>query len=180
MQFLRLNKSTHIIWVVIAIIILAVCREPLFFIHPRIWAEEGVIHINSFFINGLWGGLITPHLGYYSFFNNYVVAIGMTFFGLSGIAYVTTWMSFLVILLTVFSPLVLQSKFWDTDTKKILLIFFLLISGTAEIWLNTVNSQFYFCLFGALVYLSEPKEFKGWKWIYILFMMVNAVMTTSP
>ncbi len=177
MQSLNLKKSTKIIWLVAAVIILSVCREPLFFLHPRIWAEEGTIHINSVFINGLWGSLITPHLGYYSLFNNYVVAIGMKFFGLSGVAYVTTWMSFLVILLTVLSPLVLQSKFWDSDAKKITLILFLLFSGTAEIWLNTINTQFYFCLFTALVFLSEPKEFKGWKWVYILLMMVNAVMT---
>lgn len=177
MQSLKLKKSTKIVWLVAIVIILSVCREPLFFLHPRIWAEEGAIHINSVFINGFWGSLTTPHLGYYSLFNNYVVAIGMKFFGLSGVAYVTTWMSFLVILLTILSPLVLQSKFWDSDAKKIALILFLLISGTAEIWLNTINSQFYFCLFTALVLLSEPKEFKGWKWIYILLMMVNAVMT---
>ena len=177
MQLLTLKKSTKIFWVVTTVIILSVCREPLFFLHPRIWAEEGVIHINSVFINGLWGSLITPHLGYYSLFNNYVVAIGMKVFGLSGVAYVTTWMSFLVMLLTILSPLVLQSKFWNSDAKKITLILFLLISGTAEIWLNTINSQFYFCLFTALVLLSEPREFKGWKWIYVLFMMVNAVMT---
>jgi hypothetical protein len=177
MQLIELNKSTKIYWLVVTVITLSVIREPLFFLHPRIWAEDGVIHINSVFINGLWGSLISPHLGYYSLFNNYVTTIGMKFFGLSGIAYVTTWMSFLVILLTILSPLALQSKFWNSDAKKITLILFLLISGSAEIWLNTVNSQFYFCLFTALVFLSEPIEFKGWRWIYILFMMVNAVMT---
>ncbi len=177
MQSLNLKKSTKIISLVAAVIILSVCREPLFFLHPRIWAEEGTIHINSVFINGFWGSLITPHLGYYSLFNNYVVAIGMKFFGISGVAYVTTWMSFLIMLLTILSPLALQSRYWDSDSKKITLVIFLLISGTAEIWLNTVNSQFYFCLFTALVYLSEAKEFRGWKWAYILLMMVNAVMT---
>jgi hypothetical protein len=177
LRLLKLKISTKIFWVVAIVFIISVCREPLFFLHPRIWAEEGVIHINSVLTNGLWGSLISPHLGYYSLFNNYVTSVGMKFFGLSGIAYVTTWMSFLVILLTVLSPLVLQSKFWDSDAKKITLILFLLIGGSPEIWLNTVNSQFYFCLFTALVFLSEPIEFKGWKWIYILFMMVNAVMT---
>lgn len=129
MQPLELKKSTKIFWIAVSVLALSVCREPLFFLHPRIWAEEGVVHINSVFTNGLWGSLITPHLGYYSLFNNYVVSLGMKLFGLSGVAYVTTWMSFLVILLTVLSPLVLQSKFWNADEKKIILVLFFLMRG---------------------------------------------------
>lgn len=115
---------------VTCVLLLALLREPLFFLEPRIWAEEGTVHITSIFSSGIWTSLITPHLGYYSLFNNYVTAIGLGLFGLSGVAYVTTLFSLAIILMTVFAPMVLESKYWDTSAQKGVLIFFILLIGS--------------------------------------------------
>lgn len=162
---------------VTCVLLLALLREPLFFLEPRIWAEEGTVHITSIFSSGIWTSLITPHLGYYSLFNNYVTAIGLGLFGLSGVAYVTTLFSLAIILMTVFAPMVLESKYWDTSAQKGVLIFFILLIGSSEIWLNTVNSQFYFCAFNSLLILSNTNHLRSWKMYCALFMFFNGALT---
>jgi len=174
------KKITHTqfaISVVLCVLALSFLREPLFFLQPRIWAEEGMVHIQSVFNNGLLLSLFQPHLGYYSFFNNFTVAIGMFFLGLEKLPYLTTILSSVVSAGTILAPLFLDSKFWSTPTKKLLLIFFSLLIGKAEIWANTINAQFYFGLFTCLLLLSETEKINGWRNIYVLIMLINGALT---
>ena len=56
-------------------LLLIIIREPAYLTDPRIWAEEGSIYIQSYLDNGAVESLLMPHLGYYSFFNNFAIAI---------------------------------------------------------------------------------------------------------
>lgn len=178
MQLLNDDKKllTNLI-IILTVIFLSVIREQLFFTSPRIWAEEGTINIASILSNGLWTSLIKPHLGYFSLFNNYVVALGMGLLGLDKVSYITTTVSFLIILMTVMAPLVLKSKYWDTNLKLFLIVIFTLTIGHGEIWLNSITSQFYFCVFSCFFLLSDRQTIKGWKAVYVLFMIINGALT---
>lgn len=168
----------RVIWfVIVSLPILSFCREPTFFISPRIWAEEGTVHIQSALVNGLWESLTIPHLGYYSAFNNFTVAIGLALFGIDGVAYVTTYFSFVIMLITVSAPLFLKSPYWGSDTNKISLAAYALVISSGEIWLNTVNAQFYFCLFTCFVLLSDTRCLKGWRLFCVLGMLLNGALT---
>jgi hypothetical protein len=174
------NKNRDLIialGLLFGVIALSILRQPLFFTSPRIWAEEGSVHIESVLNYGVLKSLFLPHLGYYSFFNNYVVGLGLLFFGIERIPYVTTLLSFLVILLVILAPLIIPGKLWNVPWKKVLLVFFSLTIGSAEIWVNTINSQFYFCLFSILLLLGNTNEVRGWKNFYVIFMMVNGALT---
>lgn len=170
-------KSMSILTIIAFAIAISFLREPLYFLEPRVWAEEGVIYFQSVFSNGYTQSLILPHLGYYSFFNNYVASLSLFLLGLDRVAFATTYSSFFVIILTVFAPFILDSRYWDTLAKKILIFFFSLLIGPAEIWLNTINSQFYFGLFSCLLLLSESRNMSFLRGFYVLLMLVNASFT---
>ena len=112
------NKLKLEILVILFVLILSYFREPLFFLEPRIWAEEGSTHFQSIFQYGLFGSLFKPHIGYFSFFNNYVSSLGLGIFGLDRVAYVTTYVSFLFIISVVITPFILPSKYWDSRVNK--------------------------------------------------------------
>jgi len=178
MNLLKNRSNLEFSLLVLAcVFILSFAREPLFFLEPRIWAEEGTVHISSIFSNGLWVSLWQPHLGYYSLFNNYVTSLGLGLMGLERVAYITTALSFFIATLTVAAPLILPSKQWDTRFKRTVIIFFSLFIGTAEIWVNTINAQFYFGLFTSFLLLSNTKAVTGWRCYYVLGMLFQAAFT---
>lgn len=137
------------------VIVLSVARDPRFFTAPRLWAEEGTIYIASAIHHGVWNSLLLPHLGYYSLFNNVVTSVGLATVGLTNIASVTTYASWIVILITVLAPLWLPGSYWESPARKLLLVAFMVLGGSAEIWVNTVNVQFYLSAFTCLVLFSE-------------------------
>lgn len=162
---------------VLLILLLSFTREPLFFTHPRLWAEEGGLFIRAVFDHGVTGSLLQPHAGYLSLFPNYIVAGGMAMVGLEHIAYVTTFASFLVIVVTILTPLFLSSSFWNTDQKRVLLVVFSLLIGDGEIWVNTITSQFYFALFSCYLLLGDLQSVKGWRAGVVLLMVAHGAFT---
>lgn len=160
-----------------SILILSFFREPKFFLSPRIWAEEGSVYLQAVLNNGPWDSITTPHLGYYSLVSNVSASIGLVSLGLNGVAYLTTYLSFALMLMAVSAPLILKSAYWDTDEKKILLVLFSLISSSGEIWLNTICSQFYLSLFCAYILLSDRCSLSKWRAAYIKAMSVISVLT---
>ncbi len=156
-QFMNKRQLAGFFFLLLA---LAFIRNPAFLLEPRIWAEEGTIYIQTYLERGFWGSLFLPHLGYYSFFNNVVVALGMSVFGLKWIAFSLSYASLIVMLLVLASPLFLTSSLWDTLEKKLLLIVFSLLIGTAEIWLNTVNMQFFLGLYSCYYLLSDNEKLR--------------------
>lgn len=162
---------------VIGVVFLSILREPLYFTSPRIWAEEGTVHIMAVLKDGPFMSLFQAHLGYYSLFNNFVGGLGMAIGGLANIAHVTTIASFAVILGVVLAPMFLDSVFWETKLKRSLIVGAALLMGSAEVWLNTVNCQFYFSLFSGFLLLAKINQIKGWRRIYIYCMIFNAALT---
>lgn len=173
----QITNTQFAIAVVVGTLVLSFLREPLFFLQPRIWAEEGTVHIQSVFINGPWLSFLQPHLGYYSFFNNYVVGLGIVFLGLEKLAYLTTILSFIVSVGAILAPLILISRYWETYSKKLLLILFALSIGTPEIWANTINAQFYLGLFTCFLLLSDTTKIYGWRSFYVLVMLLHGTLT---
>lgn len=174
---LALNEKQKNIVVLLIALIGIFLREPLYFMQPRIWAEEGSVHIQAVLDHGLIASIFLPHLGYFSLANNIITSVGFKLFGLEGIAYFTTFASLIFMLLCISAPLYLKSKFWDDDFKRISLVFFALFLSYQEIWLNTVNLQFYFCLFGCLLFLSDIDQIDGAKFIAVSVLLLFCSMT---
>lgn len=117
-----------------------------------------------------------PHLGYYAFFTEMAVWLSLSVLGLKFVAAGTTIFSLGIMCLVLLSPLFLPSSYWDTERKKIIIILFSLIVGVGQIWLNTINSQFYLCLFSIYILLSDPGKLqKGWLVYSSILLMVAAL-----
>jgi len=172
------KKNYFYLFLALIIIGLSILRQPMFFLAPRIWAEEGTVYIASILSSGLLHSLIQPHLGYFSLFPNLVTALGLGLFGFNGVAYVTTFLSFLIILMTIFAPLILKSIYWDSKLKIFLIVLFTLILGPEEIWVNSITSQFYFCVFSCFLLLSDTESIKGWRLYYVVLMMLIAALNS--
>jgi len=150
-NFLSKNKY----FVILFFIALILCREINIFLLPRLWAEEGTVHIHSIFEYGLWDSIWKPHLGYYSFLNNIIASSGILFFGLKQINIYNTVIAFVFYIASVFSVYGLKSIFWDTETKRFFVILSALAFCSGEMWMSTIYIQFYVGLFTLLFGLSN-------------------------
>lgn len=159
------------------LVLLIFTREPMFFLEPRIWAEEGTVHLSSVISHGYYKSLFIPHLGYYSLFNNYIASLGLYLFGLWGVAYFSTYMSCVMMLVVVLAPYYLSSKYWKDEKDKAILSLFALTCGSGEIWLNTVNVQFFLGLFTCFILLSDVGSLSRKKMLFICFFLIQAALT---
>jgi hypothetical protein len=161
----------------IIIIMLIISRNYLYFTNPRIWAEEGSVYIQSVLDKGWAGSFFLPHLGYYSIFSNYETSILIPLLGLKLAPYG------IVILCTIYTamilvfPAIFNSPYWSTPEKKTLVILSSIFISPGEIWLNTVNMQFYFCLFSCYLLLADFEDISGSKLNYCLFFLINSAFT---
>ena len=80
---------------------LILSRDIRFLTAPRIWAEEGTVYIQSFLKLPFYESLFSPHLGYYSFFNNYTAGISSALLPLNLVPWGTTLWSLLNALLCI-------------------------------------------------------------------------------
>lgn len=149
-----LKKNNYLILFTIYLL-LVFFRELNIFSSPRLWAEEGTVHVKAIFENGLLGSILKPHLGYYSLLNNLLISIGVYFFGLELLPYFTTYVSFVFFVICGSSIFWLKSYLWDNSFKKSLILLAILIFCTGEMWMSVIYIQFYLGLFALLFGLSD-------------------------
>ena len=160
------------------LVLLVLIRDPAFLLSPRIWAEEGSIYIQSYLDSGLSSNsLLEPHLGYYSLFVNLITGLSVEWLGLQFASYGTTYASLLFMLVCVLAPFYLPSSFWPTTRLKTLLVLASILVASPEIWLNTINIQFYFGLFTCYLLLSDTQKLP--RFVYLLSIILLILCALS-
>jgi hypothetical protein len=134
-------------------------RSPALMIHGRIFAEEGPVYLRYAWIHRSIHALLAPHLGYYSLWPNLCAILAARIFPLSDAAIVLTWCAFLAQLLTAW--LIVECETFDTLKRKGLALAVLLLASNLEVWLNTINTQFYFAICGAVILISRESRLRG-------------------
>jgi hypothetical protein len=142
----------------IAVAVLIVVREPGLLIHPRLWAEEGSLYLATSLTLPWWKALLAVHKGYFSLLPNLATLLAARVFPLAWAPWVTTLFAFLLQLVPVaivgFSP----SKFWPTNLQRMLVVVALLFSwNSGEVWLNTINAQFWWLSICFLILLTDQQ-----------------------
>lgn len=158
-------------------------RETAFFFAPRLWAEEGTqyfAYAYRYAHSELWyRGILNVQRGYFSLWPNLATTLAANFIPLEQAPLVTTLLALVIQVIPV--GLVLWSKveIWQSFPRKIAgIAVFLFIPLSGEIWLNTINSQFYFALIAVLV-LIEPGNVTGLrKWSYRILLLLAGL--TGP
>lgn len=150
-------STTFVLGALILCVVLIFFRETHFITEPRIWAEEGSIYIQSYIDNG-FESILFPHLGYYSFLNKLIISFGLKFGGVGNIAYITTYSSLIWMIVVIFMPFWVKSQHWELNYQKLGLLIFSLIISPGELWLNTINLQFFCTLACIYLILCEPER----------------------
>lgn len=147
-------------------------RGPEFLLQPRIWAEGGTIYLISAIENG-WKSIFIPHLGYYSLFNNASSLLAVKFFPVELYAHVLTYSSLLAqmatLLLILYSDSIVIDNIKDRFLAAIGLVFF----GTAEVWLNIINMQFWFA--AGTIFLLTSRSLSTSHLAYLLVSFMTGV-----
>jgi hypothetical protein len=134
------------------------CREPLYLSRPRLWAEEGAVHLAGALALPWWKALFAIHAGYFALVPNVATLLAARVFPLEWAACVTTGFAFVVQLLPCAVIAAGRSRFWPTNAHRLLAIGAILCSwNTNEIWLNTITSQFWIGATAFLLFLLNDR-----------------------
>ena len=154
MTQLSSQKSRMSLFVFIAALIAILMRHIDFFMYPRFWAEEGTEYFLDAYNNGL-SALFHVHQGYFSLIPNLATYIA-TMLPLEDAPVATTFFALIVHIIPFYLIYISRSEFLATPMKKALAsLSVLLVSHTAEIWLNTITSQFHFIIIVFIILLEH-------------------------
>ncbi|MCH7959055.1 MAG: hypothetical protein IID08_02920 [Candidatus Hydrogenedentes bacterium] len=139
----------------VAVIVL---REPQFLITPRLWAEEGSYFLKYAMLHGVLNGLFfipKDTAGYFLLCATFPSTIA-AYLSLVWAPLITTYFSFLYLVVLLAVVLYGKSMLWDTFAKKFSICMAVLVIASADssVWLNTINLQIYCAIF-TLILLAE-------------------------
>ena len=138
--------------------VLVVSRDPSLFYAPRFWAEEGTEFFHTAYVSPLFEALIEPHQGYYLIWPNLAAILAVYTVPIEYAPAVTTWMALLVLLAVIGLILVNEASALDTPFKKaVASLAALVVGATGEIWLTSINSQYYFALIAFLLLIDRKQ-----------------------
>lgn len=158
-------------------IVLLVGREPRFLGSPRFWAEEGTRYFAYAYTHPWYAALTHAELGYVALWPNLATTVAANMVPLEYAPLVTTLFALTVQIIPIILIVWSDGTFWNGFATKIIGCCALLFAPLSqEIWLNTINSQFYFLLITLLV-LIEDAHAKGTRRIMYRVLLVVAGLT---
>jgi hypothetical protein len=157
--------------------LLVAARYPWLLLHGRVWAEEGTIYLRSAWLSGIASTLFSPHLGYYALWPNFCSLLAAHVFPLQYAALVLVWCAFSV---QVFAGyLTLQCEAFSTiGAKSLALAVLLLAAPSRQVWLNTINSQFYLVVCAIIIFLSRTDRHQFQRNFTLAFAGLTGPVTT--
>ncbi|QTL03295.1 hypothetical protein J5J86_21540 [Aquabacter sp. L1I39] len=129
-------------------------RTPHILMDGRLFAEEGVIYFRDAVAGSWWDALLAPRVGYYSAFNK-LAALAASVVPLEGAARVTTWCA-LAVQLSVVWIVARSDAFGPLWGRALAALVPIVAVPSAEVWLNTINSQFHLAV-GTAVLLATGR-----------------------
>ncbi|AWK90209.1 hypothetical protein [Azospirillum thermophilum] len=134
--------------------ILMVLRTPAVLTGGRFWAEEGVVYFRDALLGSWYDALLAPRVGYFSAFNK-IAALAATAVPLELAPLVTVYAA-LAVQLTVLWFVAVSDAFSRPMARLLGVAVVLFAVPSEEVWLNTINSQFYFATGAALLLVTSP------------------------
>lgn len=134
---------------------LIVLRDPQLFSEPRFWAEEATVFYQTAYFVPTWEAFLAPHQGYLSLWAN-IAGILANIPPIEYAPSITTGMALIVILTIISAIIVSESEALNSILKKAIAgIAVLVVGATGEIWLTSINSQYYFVLLSFLILIDK-------------------------
>ncbi len=142
----------------LAFMLLVITRDIRLFLDPRFWAEEASVYFLSASLHTLSEHFSNVAVGYYSLVNIFSTALASRMVPLQYAPLMTTLSAFAVQLIPAFIIVFGNIKsFADFRIKLLALAIVLFVLPNNEVWLNVINSQFYFAIATALILLHQSR-----------------------
>ena len=152
-------------------------RCPPILLHGRMWGEELTVFLAQGWNRPVATALFAPHFGYFSVWDNCIAAFAIHVLPLSWMAWVFTWTSLVVLLLT--GHFVYQAEFLTTRRAKTLgVLVLLLCPPSIETWINLLNSEFYFGILGAILLVCDANRLRVQRHLVLALAVLSGPLTT--
>ncbi len=136
--------------------LLVLVRAPVLVWPGRLWGDEGTIYFYQYYTSTVWQSLASVDLGYFSLFNKLAGLASVYWVPLIYAPVVLALFSFVIMLLPAWLLLYASQEFRENKVRYFLIVaVILLIQPNSEVWLNTVNSQFYLSLATAIILITS-------------------------
>ncbi len=170
----RALTPLQIFGILLTVCVLTIFREPLLFLTPRLWAEEGKFYFAHAYGNSFVGSIGYVLFGYYNLTANLTTYLASHWVSLEAAPIVTTGIAFAIQMLAPFIILTSSSTFWSSSYKKIVAVFLILfVPNASEVWLNSINSQYWLALGAFLILLEDTARIstaRAWSFRVLLFL----------
>ncbi len=173
------TKNTLRIGLSVATIAAIGFRHPGLFVDPRFWAEEGAVYYAFALSHPWYRALLDVHFGYFALWPNLATIVAAHAATLFIAPLVTTLFALAAQLFPIYVLLWGESSLWKHPAKiiaSVLIVLFTPLSN--EVWLNTINSQFYFAVTTFLVLLIDIDSRPAMKWSSRILLAVGGL--TGP
>ena len=154
-----LEKKFFSFLVLLVLVIISFYRSPDIFFEGRFWGEDGSIFFqnalnNSFFEN--FFKIYYPTYGYYNLYPR-IIAMTAKAFPIEFAALINVYMSYLILFYIFILSIFGNSFLLEKKKQKFLFCFLVLFcsSFVPEVWVNSVNTQIYFCVLSILILYSK-------------------------
>lgn len=160
----------------LAYALLVAVRMPNIWAKGRFWAEEGAVYFRNARLEAWYDALFAVHTGYLNLAASIATLLAARLVPLEWAPWVSTGFALLIQLCP---PLLLMTGGigWLRDTRSLALALLLLLipHGSAEVWLNSITSQFHLGLCVVLI-LALPVR-GGWVGGFRLGLLVLAPLS---
>ncbi len=155
-------------------------RAPSLLAEPRLWAEEGTRYFPYAYGHNWLEALLQTQHGYYALWPNLAATIAAKVVPLVAAPLVTTSCALLVQVVPLAVILWGHSHLWPNLPARLFGVSLYLLAPVAgEVWLNTINSQFFFSVIAVLI-LNEDAgtQLTPRQWTYNLLLLLAGL--TGP
>jgi hypothetical protein len=152
-------------------------RSPDIFLEGRFWGEDGSIYFQNALKNNFLENFFKiyyPTEGYYNLFPR-IVALTANSVSIEFAALVNVYMSY-SILFYIFILAIFSNSFLLENKKQKFLFCFLILfcpSFVPEVWINSVNTQIYFCALSLLILYSRSNNGINFKIINFIALFIG-------
>ena len=156
----RPSASAHVAvrWaLLVSYVVLSLWRAPAIIWPGRFWGEEGSIYFREAYLQSPLQALLTSNLGYYSLLNK-LAALAAAHAAALDYAPIATMLFALAVqvlpaALLLFARIPALPTLLHRATAVALVLF---VQPNQEVWLNTINSQYYLCVASGIILISAP------------------------
>ncbi len=167
------NKKKEILFFILLLIIFY--RSPHIFLYGRFAAEEGQIFFANAYKYGFFYSLpfVDFRSGYLNLWAN-ISGILANIFALKLAPLISNYAALIPKLLIFYFVLYKESYLINTFKFKLFFCFLILLSpfNVPEIWLNSINSQIFFCILSFLVVLNKNEK-KNINYLSIFIVLMS-------